>query len=104
MENESRVDTQKCNGESREVGRDYETSDEVVGQVLGNRVASFDSYQMVYPQESRWVLDLRVVADDADTLRAITGDYRILTKAYAKHGAGGKHLRLLGWSWPYRSE
>lgn len=72
-------------------------SDEVLGKMLGVGNVGFDPYQVVYPQEQLWVLDMRFVSNDPGALRGLRGHVRTVGKAYFKHGPGGRFLRLTAW-------
>lgn len=65
--------------------------------LLGDRNVGFDAYQVVYAQESLWVLDLRFVANSPDALRGLRGHVQTVGRAYSKHGPGGRYLRLFAW-------
>lgn len=72
-------------------------SDEVLREIIGIRNVGFDTYQVVYPQEYLWVLDMRFVSNDSDSLRRLRESVRVLGKAYSRHGRGGRYLRITAW-------
>lgn len=83
-----------------ENGRCEPTTDEVVREILGNGAIGFDPYQVVHPQESAWVLDLRLVANDPVPLEVLREHIRTVVRAYVRYGHDRykDKLRLLAWS------
>lgn len=72
-------------------------SEDILRALIGNGNIGFDAYQMVYPQERLWVLDMRFVSNDEASLINLRGHLQVTTKAYARWGRGGRYLRLCAW-------
>lgn len=66
---------------------------------LGARAISFDSYRVVYAQESTWVLDMRLVANSAESCIDLRNHVRTVARAYFRHRRipDGRNLQFLSW-------
>lgn len=66
---------------------------------LGVRAISFDAYRLVYAQESTWVLDMRIVANSAESCIDFRDHVRTVARAYFRHRSrpDGRNLQFLSW-------